>query len=119
MEKNLKSVSGMVSTFSVAPQLPPSESRWRSIQALARPKRFAGAWSWCRLCACVQNVDAVHLEIGLEMREHVLEVCIGRLVGPDVLRGVDRIELHAEFSGWKPRSRRDARSKGSRACSDA
>ena len=41
----------MVATFAVAPQLPPSESRWRSIQALASPNRFAGTWSWWRLCA--------------------------------------------------------------------
>ena len=42
-EKKTKSVVGIFSTRSVAPQLPPSESRWRSIQALASPQRFAGA----------------------------------------------------------------------------
>ena len=45
IEKNTKSVDGIGSTRAVAPQLPPAESRCRSIQALASPNRFAGTWS--------------------------------------------------------------------------
>ena len=57
IEKNTKSVDGIGSTRAVAPQLPPADSRCRSIQALASPKRFAGAWSWCRLCAVCRTSD--------------------------------------------------------------
>ena len=39
IEKNTKSVDGIGSTRAVAPQLPPADSRWRSIQALASPNR--------------------------------------------------------------------------------
>ena len=45
IEKKTKSVDGIGSTRAVAPQLPPADSRCRSIQALASPNRLAGAWS--------------------------------------------------------------------------
>ena len=56
-EKNTKSVAGKVSTRSVAPQPPPADSRCRSIRALASPNRFAGVWSWRRLCAVCRTSD--------------------------------------------------------------
>ncbi len=39
---NRKSTCGMAATLAVAPQSPPLERPWRSIQALARPARLAG-----------------------------------------------------------------------------
>ena len=94
----MKSVVGVVSTFSVAPQLPPRESLWRSIQALARPNRFAGAWSWRRLCAVCRTSARSRPKSDLRCDEKVLEVGVGGLVGADILGGVDGVERDAQLA---------------------
>ena len=84
IEKNTKSLAGIVSTCSVAPQLPPSDSRCRSIQALARPNRFAGCVVVVQALRCVQDLRPVQSEIRLQVGKQIREVRVGRLVEADV-----------------------------------
>ena len=101
IEKNTKSVDGICSTRSVAPQLPPSDSRCRSIQALASPNRFAGAWSWCRLWAVCSTSERSSPRSDFRWASRSIqafEVGVGRLVGADVLGGVDGVELDPELA---------------------
>ena len=46
----------------------------------------------------VQNVGFVDPQVRFQVREQILEVRVGRLVGPDVLGGVDGVELDAELA---------------------
>ncbi len=89
-----KSTFGVSPGSMVAPKPPVS---WRrSIQHEARPMALAGPWSWNRLCA-VWRTSCFAIPTVVQLREHVVEVARRRLVGADVLGGVDAVEGDAEL----------------------
>ena len=46
----------------------------------------------------VQYVRGFQAQVGLQVGEQVLEVGVGGLVGTDVFRSVDGVELHAQLA---------------------
>ena len=98
IEKNTKSVDGISSTRSVAPQLPPLDSRCRSIPGVGEPEALGRHVIVVQALRGVQDDGAFQAQVRFQMSQQVFEVGVRRLVRADVLGGVDGVELHAELA---------------------